>query len=254
MDMAFCPVTQPECLDIVTQGLRRGRGGWIVTANLDHLRRSTMDTAYARAVAEADLVVADGMPLIWASWLRGTPLPERMTGADLIWSLSEALAAEGRSIFLLGGDPGTPDATRQVLLSRYPGLRIAGTVCPEPGFEQNERQMADLKRQLLSSRPDLVFVALGCPKQEYLIQSLRSILPRAWWMGVGISFSFVCGRVKRAPRWMRKCGMEWAYRLSQQPRRLAKRYLVHGIPFAAYLLMHSVLQPVIRRTSPGGGH
>ncbi len=239
MNMDFCPVTQRECVDVVVRGLQSGRGGWVITANLDHLRRGGEDGAYADAAAEADLVVADGMPLIWASRLQGTPLPERMAGSDLIWLLSAAMAAEGRSVFLLGGDPGTADGTAEVLRARYPGLRIAGTACPQPGFERDERAVAELTGLLVSVRPDLVFVALGCPKQEYLIRSLRSCLPQAWWMGVGISFGFVCGDVRRAPRWMQRLGLEWVHRLGQEPGRLARRYLLDGIPFAVMLLLRS---------------
>jgi N-acetylglucosaminyldiphosphoundecaprenol N-acetyl-beta-D-mannosaminyltransferase len=102
--------------------------------------------------------------------------------------------------------------------------------------------MRRLVEKLKRDRPDIVFVALGCPKQERLIVSVRHQLPASWWLGIGISFSFVCGAVKRAPKWMQGIGMEWAHRLAQEPRRLARRYLLDGMPFACRLLTTSALR------------
>ncbi|TAJ23395.1 MAG: glycosyltransferase [Planctomycetota bacterium] len=228
-----------RCVAAVVAALARGRGGWIVTANLDHLRRLARDAALRASYARADLVVADGMPLVWAARLQRTPLPARVAGSDLIWSLSRAAADSGRSVYLLGGDPGTADAAAAELRVRFPGLRVAGTCCPEPGFERRAGEIEALAARIGAARPDIVFVALGSPKQEALIERLRGRVPNAWWMGVGISFSFVAGAVPRAPAWARSAGLEWLHRLAQEPRRLARRYLVDGLPFAALLLTRS---------------
>lgn len=217
-----------------------GQGGWVITPNLDHARRFRRDAHFAAFFAQADLVVADGMPLVWASRLQGTPLPQRVAGSSLIWTLSEAAGRERRSIFLLGGDHGTAEAAGKVLAARYPGLRIAGFACPPVGFEREELLMQGLRAQLIASAPDIVFVALGSPKQECLIAALKTALPSAWWLGVGISFSFVCGTVRRAPKWMQRCGLEWVHRLVQEPRRLAKRYLVDDLPFAFVLFAGAI--------------
>ena len=219
----------------VISQLFAGRGGWVITPNLDHLRRFRREPQFAAFFERADLVVADGMPLVWASRLQGTPLPQRVAGSSLIWTLSAAAAKESRSIFLLGGDPGTAEAAGKILAGRYPGLRIAGSACPPVGFERDPLQMQSLRQQLIAAAPDIVFVALGSPKQECLIAALLADLPRAWWLGVGISFSFVCGTVRRAPKWMQGCGLEWVHRLIQEPRRLARRYLVEDLPFAFIL-------------------
>ena len=217
-------------------------GGWVVTPNLDHLRRLTSEPEFRAVCAEANLVVADGMPLVWASRLAGTPLPERVAGSNLIHSVSAMLAQKRRSAFFLGGDPGTAEDAARILAERNPGLQIAGTDCPEVGFERDEQRMEALRTQLLASAPDVVFVALGSPKQERVIAELRELLPGAWWLGIGISFSFVCGDVKRAPVWVQRLGLEWTHRLVQEPRRLARRYLVDGLPFAARLLASSALR------------
>lgn len=225
-----------ECVQHVLDSLSVGRGGWIATANLDHLRRLQQPGEFRRVYDSASIVLADGMPLVWASHLQGTPLPERVAGSDLIYSLTAGAAETGFSVFLLGGDEGTARAASECLIARYPGLRVAGTYCPPLGFEKDPHQMAELRRIVAESRADIVYVALGSPKQELLIDKIRDVLPGAWWVGVGISFSFVCGEVKRAPRWIQRIGLEWLHRLAQEPRRLGGRYLWHGPPFLIRLL------------------
>src|SRR5439155_13373333 len=121
--------------------LDAGRGGMVVTPNLDHLRRYTRDLSFGALIAEADLVVPDGMPLIWASRLQGTPLPQRVAGSDLISSLSAAAATRKRSIYLLGGSPGTADAAAKVLQAANPDLKIAGTLCPQIGFDGDDAEV-----------------------------------------------------------------------------------------------------------------
>lgn len=228
-------IDQKRCVARVMGSLDAGRGGWIATANLDHLRRLRSDAEFRRVYDDAALVVADGMPLVWAARLQGTPLPERVAGSDLIHSLSAAAAERGRRIFLVGGDPGTAEAAAAKLAADNPGLQVAGTDCPPFGFERDPDQMADLRRKLAASGADLVFVGLGSPKQEFLIEAIHEVLPAAWWVGIGISFSFVCGEVRRAPVWVRRVGLEWAHRLLQEPRRLGARYLWHGPPFVVRL-------------------
>ena len=229
-------ITEAECVEHIAQALEAGRGGWVVTPNLDHMRRLVRHAPYRELCAHATLAVADGMPLVWASRLQRTPLPGRVAGSHLISSLSAALARRGRSVFLLGGDPGTADAAARVLTTRYPGLVIAGTHCPAHGFESDARALAELDVAFAAVRPDVVLVGLGSPKQELLIERLRAGHPATWWLGIGISFSFVSGAVKPAPLWMQKLGLEWTHRLVQEPSRLARRYLIDGLPFAFVLL------------------
>ena len=229
---------------------RTDDGGWIVTANLDHLRRMVKDASYRELCAGASLVVADGMPLVWASRIQGTPLPERVAGSSLISSLSAAAAEHGRSVYLLGGEPGTAEAAAEVLRQRHPSLHVAGTYCPPMGFEDDPEPMQAISMKLTQAQPDIVYVALGSPKQERLIARMRPLLPGAWWMGVGISFSFLCGDVKRAPRWMQRMGLEWVHRLLQEPRRLARRYLVDDLPFAVRLLGGAAVRRLRRTSEP----
>jgi N-acetylglucosaminyldiphosphoundecaprenol N-acetyl-beta-D-mannosaminyltransferase len=232
----FHALREAQVIEHILDELDAGRGGWVITPNIDHLRRLAKDARLRELYSQASLIVADGMPLVWASRLLGTPLPERVAGSSLLSTLSKAAADGGRSVFLLGGDVGTADASADLLKQWYPNLRIVGVSCPPPGFDNDPARVSALVCELINAAPDIVYVALGSPKQEWVIQCLREKLPRAWWLGIGISFSLLCGRVRRAPRWMQYVGLEWLHRLLQEPKRLARRYLMHGLPFALGLL------------------
>ncbi len=240
-------LTERGCVEHLINESTAGRGGWVITPNLDHMRRAASDGEFRTMLEEADVVVADGMPLIWASRLQGTPLPERVAGSSLVWSLAEAASKAGRSLYLLGGDPGAAYQACEVLNARYPDLNIVGTDCPEVGFDKDPERFEEVLEKVLESRPDFVYVALGSPKQERLIQRARVGLPHVWWLGVGISLSFIAGDVRRAPRWVQKSGLEWVHRLLQEPGRLAKRYLIHGLPFAVRLFVGALVQRFRRR-------
>jgi N-acetylglucosaminyldiphosphoundecaprenol N-acetyl-beta-D-mannosaminyltransferase len=240
-----------QALEAITSEARAGRGGWVVTPNLDILHKLVHDRSFAALVEPATLRLADGMPLVWASRVQGTPLPERVAGSDLIGALSGRAAAEGLGVFLLGGDPGTAEAAASELERRHAGLKIVGTHCPPYGFESDPARSAEIVRLLVAAAPAIVFVALGCPKQERLIGSLRPALPGVWFLGVGISFSFLAGRVQRAPRWMQRLGLEWVHRMAQEPGRLARRYLVVGVPFAVRLLLGALVRRIVPRRIEG---
>ncbi|MBD2090795.1 WecB/TagA/CpsF family glycosyltransferase [Microcoleus sp. FACHB-1515] len=239
---SLAAIDELQCVDLIVDAIESGIGGWCVTVNLENLRKAVADPKVHQLVESSTLRVADGITLVWASWLRGTPLPERVCGSNLIHSLTRAIAAQGRSIFLLGGNPGTADKAAHRLQQDNPGLQIAGTYCPPLGFERNPSQVEAIKNMLQAAQPDVIYVALGFPKSEQLITQLRHLCPNAWWIGVGISFSYVVGDIKRPPRWAQNLGVETLYRLIQEPRRLARRYLLDGPIFVVQLFAVSLIQ------------
>jgi N-acetylglucosaminyldiphosphoundecaprenol N-acetyl-beta-D-mannosaminyltransferase len=239
MGVPLHDVTAEEVVEHVALAKARGEGGWILTPNLTILQRLVADREYRELCDSASLRLPDGMPLVWASRLRRTPLRERVAGSDMIWRICERAAREGWTVFFLGGNPGAAQAAARHLAACYPGLRIAGTACPPIGFEKDPQYMDDLRMRVRAAAPDVCFVALSGEKQDRLIRQLMPEAPGAWFMGIGISFSFVSGEIRRAPRFLQRIGLEWAHRLVQEPRRLARRYLVDGIPFAGRLLLRA---------------
>lgn len=233
-------VTESNCVRWICGRASSGQGAFIVTANLDHLRRCCVDQGYREIVGEADLVVADGMPLIWASRLQGAPLlPERVAGSSITVQLCAEAASRGLSVYLLGGDEGVAARAAEQLKETHPEIQIAGLHCPPFGFEHDPAEMTKIRDMLAAASPHLVLVALGSPKQERLIRDIRGVCPNACWIGVGISLSFLIGDVTRAPIWVQNAGLEWLHRLIQEPRRLFKRYIVHGIPWGIWLMGYS---------------
>ena len=235
MGMRLARVDYAGLLDHVFGALDRRQGGWIITANLDFLRRYHLDERARALYDQADVRVADGMPLVWALAWKGQPVPGQVAGSSLIWGLCERAARERRSVYLLGGEPAANQRAAEVLAVTYPGLAVVGRSSPMFSLDPTPGELAPLAAELERLRPDLLLVGLGSPKQEHLIHALRGRLPATWMVGVGISFSFVAGHVRRAPPWLRGLGLEWLHRLSQEPRRLARRYLVHDLPFALRL-------------------
>ena len=200
------------------------RSAYVVTPNADHVVRAETDDDYRTVCEGADLVLADGMPLVLASLLLGRRLPGRVTGADLLPGLCAAATASDASVFLLGGLAGEADLAAARLTAEYPGLRVAGTYFPPFGFELDARENERIVAAINTVRPDLVFVGVGSPKQEKWIAQHRAQLACGVLLGVGIAIAFQAGTVRRAPRWIQKRGFEWLFRLSQEPRRLALRY------------------------------
>ncbi len=208
----------------------------VVTANVDFLRLSREDAAFQDLINTSDLVVPDGMPLLWAARLLGDELPERVTGVELMAECARLSAAKGYTIFLLGAAPGVAEDAAIVLRQHYPGVRIVGTYAPPVGpFGPDEDEKA--VRLIQEMAPDMLFVAFGAPKQDKWIRAHMHRLGVPVCMGVGGSFDFLAGRVNRAPLWMQDRGLEWLYRVAQEPTRLWKRYFVDDLPIFFQLMV-----------------
>jgi len=228
--VAFDPVTEDAAVAVVTSRARAGAGGFVLTPNASILRQ-LRSAEHAAVAARADLVLADGMPIIWASRITGTPLPARVTGSSLIWSLTEAAAREHLPVLLLGGDHGVAERGAQVLRAACPGLDVSWHY-PPFGFEADPGEHRAILDAVRAHDARIVFVGLGFPKQERLILRLRDELPGVWFVACGAALTFVAGDIARAPRWMQDRGVEWVHRLVHEPGRLARRYLVEDLPFA----------------------
>ena len=235
--MPVASLHRHEAVDHIFASLRDGTGGWLVTANVNHLYHYVSDPSIRSLYQKADVIVADGVPLVWAARLQGTPLPDRIAGSDLVWLLGERAALEGRSIYLLGGGEGAAERAGVRLQERWPDLRLAGLSSPRFSAVPSAAELESILGDVLKAQPDLVMVALGAPKQDRVIAALLPHLPTSWWIGVGISFSFMAGTIRRSPLWMQRAGLEWVYRLLQEPLRLSRRYLVADLPFAIRLLV-----------------
>lgn len=240
IDVAGTPVDALSMEDAVRRILEHaGRGGppaVVVTPNVHHAVLLRDSPRFREVYARAWLSLADGMPLLWAARLLGTPLPEKVSGSDLFPRVCAAAAETGARVFLLGGRPGAADEAARVLRERHPGLRIVGTYCPPMGFESDPVEVERACAAVRSAAPDVLFVGLGAPKQEFFLHDHRERLGVPVSVGVGVSFEFVAGMVQRAPPWMQSAGLEWAYRIWREPRRLWRRYATTNPRFVALVL------------------
>jgi N-acetylglucosaminyldiphosphoundecaprenol N-acetyl-beta-D-mannosaminyltransferase len=196
---------------------------YVVTANADFLAQSRQDVELRRILVNADLVLCDGTPLVWASRLLGNSLPERVAGSDLTPLLIELAAERNYRLFLLGASPEANAQAVARLRRQHPALNIVGSHAP-PFKPLLEMDHDEIQRRIRAVKPDLLFVSFGCPKQEKWIAMQYQALGVPVTIGVGATIDFLAGRVKRAPQWMQRAGLEWVFRLLQEPRRLFKRY------------------------------
>jgi N-acetylglucosaminyldiphosphoundecaprenol N-acetyl-beta-D-mannosaminyltransferase len=235
----FDALTENDVIEIVRKGWANRQGGSIIPVNIDVARTAKRDRTLAELISRGSLVVADGMPLVWASRVKGIQLPERIAGSSLIFTLSAAAATDAKSVYILGGAEGVPQKAAEALTARYSGLRIVGIQSPEFGFDKTEEGVRRTIATVSSTTPDLVFVGLGFPRQERLIEQLRQEFPDAWYLACGGGISMAAGITRRASPMMQRLGLEWLHRLALEPRRLARRYLRNDLPFAIGLLARS---------------
>jgi N-acetylglucosaminyldiphosphoundecaprenol N-acetyl-beta-D-mannosaminyltransferase len=223
--------TLPRTVSEVARLIEAGKPSLFITANLHYAMLTAKDPRLAGVNRRAAFIVADGMPLVWASRRHGPGLPERVTGSDLIYALSEQAARLGHRLFLLGGQPGVGETAARNLTARYPGLQVVGVESP-PFRPLNTEEHQALVSRIRKARPDLLLVAFGQPRGELWLDQYAAELGVPVAAQVGASIDFAAGRVSRAPIWLQRCGLEWTYRLALEPRRLAGRYAQN----AAFLL------------------
>lgn len=219
-----------ESVEQVAGFVRNGQPRRIMTLNPEFLYRAQFERELLDLVKRADLVTPDGVGIVWACRIAGSPVPERVTGIDLMLRLVEKAAAEGWRVYLLGGAPGVADEAAEKLRMVYPNLRVAGS---HHGYFQ-ENEGIKVAGEINKTKPDLLFVALGAPKQEKWIDRYLEKTGAAVAVGVGGSLDVLAGRVRRAPRWVRRLRLEWLYRLFREPSRW-RRQLV--LPLFAWMVI-----------------
>lgn len=215
-----------EVIEEVERSISLSKPVYFVTPNIDHIVKLQKDDEFRKIYIDAVLVLADGMPLIWAAKFLGTPIKEKISGSDLFPKLCEVAVEKGYRLFFIGGRPGAALKAAEVLRDRYPDIQIVGTYSPPFRFENDREENDKIVRMIKNAKPDILFVALGTPKQEKWIYKYRNEYQVPLSIGIGASFEFLSGMVKRAPFWMQRVGLEWFWRLMMEPKRLWKRYLI----------------------------
>lgn len=248
-DVPFSRVTMQETTALILLMIQKSNvPHHIVTGNLDHLYRLQSDAEFKSAYEGASLVLADGMPIVWLSKILrlngNVELSERVAGSDLFWELGRISQSHGIRIFLLGGVEGAADGAKEALEKAYPGCDICGTYCPPFETFNTQEEQDEILRRVRAASPDVLLVAFGAPKQEKWILANKHRLGVPVSIGVGGSFEMACGIARRAPKIYQQLGLEWAYRLMQDPARLYDRYVRHDLPFLATLLIKTVSEVV----------
>jgi len=241
-------LTFDEALDAFDALVQAGRGGRVYTPNVDHVVLAEHDTRFAEAYARADLSFADGMPLVALSRLRSVRLPEKVSGSDFMLPLMDRAAMRGWRVYLLGGMDGVADTAAKRLLERCPTLKIVGRDPAHIDLAAPPAQRAAEIVRIKETKPDVVLVALGAPKQEIWIDDVATALAPAVLIGVGASLDFLAGTAVRAPQWMSRVGLEWLHRLGKDPKRMVQRYLVRDAEFPA-ILARQLLREVTGKSS-----
>jgi N-acetylglucosaminyldiphosphoundecaprenol N-acetyl-beta-D-mannosaminyltransferase len=221
--------------DLLAEALTGGSTRLVVTANAQFYVLAETSFIFRECLKRAETVCADGVSIALATAILSKEKVERLAGVDLVEEICRRGALRGLRVFLLGGRPGSALGLAEILRKRYPGLEVVGTLCPDLGFEKSESELTRVLEHVRSTQPHVIFVALGAPKQELFIdQHLRRLkIPIA--VGVGGSFEIITGVTRRAPRTVQRVGLEWLYRLIQEPQRLWRRYLL-GNPKFLWLL------------------
>lgn len=233
------PLTYERATELVAADVEANRSGYVCVANVHMVMEAYDDPVFARVVSRARLVTSDGMPLVWMLNRLGRRDARRVYGPTLTLHLCRMAQASDVPIALYGGTPESLEAFRAVLARRFPALRVVCAISP-PFRPLTPSEDTAYTARLRDSGARLVFVGIGCPRQEIWMAEHTARLPGALLFGVGAAFDFHSGRVRQAPSWLQAMGLEWAFRLVMEPRRLWRRYAVHN-PRFLFLAMRQVL-------------
>ncbi len=217
--------------DFIAERINSKIASHIISINVDVLIKARKDLEFKSVINNSELVLADSRILLFSSFFLGRPLEENITGSNFVLNFSDWAAKKGYKLFLLGAAPGVAAKAAEILIQKNSALRIVGTYSPPFGFGNNEEENKKIIKMIKESSPDVLFVGLGAPMQEKWIWRFKDEYQVPVSIGVGATFDFISGNVKRAPKWIQIIGLEWLFRLCQEPRRLWKRYLIGNTIF-----------------------
>jgi N-acetylglucosaminyldiphosphoundecaprenol N-acetyl-beta-D-mannosaminyltransferase len=210
-------------LAVIADAVSARRQGYICVTGVHGVMEAQDDAAFKKTLNAAFLCTPDGMPMVWAGKLCGEREMSRVYGPDLMLDVCAWSETSGAKHFFYGGADGVAELLVQKLKAKFPKLQVVGASTP-PFRALNETEVENLQAQVAAARPDIFWVGLSTPKQENFMAEFLPKLDATLMIGVGAAFDFHSGRVRQAPRWMQRSGLEWLYRLGSEPRRLAKRY------------------------------
>lgn len=222
-------LTMQETLQAIEKLIKEDKAAYVVTPNVDHIVQLETNKELQDVYKNASLILTDGKPLLWIAKWYGTPIKEKISGSDLFPLLCEMAAKKGYTMFFLGAAEGVAAKAAENLIRRYEELQVVGTYSPPYGFENNLEEMNKIKNMIRKVNPHILVVGLGCPKQEKFMYHHCKELGVPISLGLGASFDFEAGNIKRAPKWMANHGLEWLFRITQDPKRMVKRYLVDDV-------------------------
>ena len=246
MSVMGCPVDNlsfGETLDLIEGFIKSGKPHQHVVVNADKILKAKNDPELKNIIEKCDIINADGMAVVWASRLLGKPLKQRITGIDLMYALFEMANKRGYGVYFLGAKEDIVSSVSGICSQKYPNMRIAGF---RNGY-WTEPEEYGVVSAIRESRPDILFVAISSPKKELFLKKYLLEMNVPFVMGVGGSFDVFAGKTSRAPFWMQKAGLEWLFRLAQEPGRMWRRYLIGNIKFLN-LLAAELFNNVLKRS------
>jgi N-acetylglucosaminyldiphosphoundecaprenol N-acetyl-beta-D-mannosaminyltransferase len=235
VNLLGCPfdaISFSEVVENIKKAVRENRRLQIVTANIDFVMKARRDPVFAKALWKADLVVADGVPIKWATSMLGEPLKGRVNGTDLVWKCAEISAQMDCGVALIGAEPGVAQRAAEKMKGRWPEAKIYTIPTPFPLRESDNEGLVKRVRDVMGK---IVLVALGAPLQDRWVQSYLGKCGANVGIGIGSALDIICGDKPRAPKWMSENGFEWVHRMLLEPRRLSKRYIIEDSPFLIFL-------------------
>lgn len=222
-------VSMEETIQAIENMIATNKKSYVVAINVDVVIKIENDKYLKKIVDEADMVLVDGQPLVWISKWHKRTVKAKISGADLVPELCKEAAQKDYSIFIIGGKDGIAERAKENLEKKHSNIKIVGTYAPPFGFEKDIIELEKINKMISTTHPDLLIVCFGCPKQEKWIYENYKNYNAKVSICAGATVDFLAENVKRAPKWMSNHGLEWLYRVTQDPKRLLKRYLVDDV-------------------------